>query len=174
MVHIVEASIYDYPEIAQLHANSWKQHYRGILSDDFLDNRVETERMKVWQDRFSSPALNQRVSIAKEDDGIVGFACLFLDDDPTFGSLIDNLHVVPRRQKSGIGRRLMKNCADIIQLEGTIKKMYLWVYDSNKNAQKAYESVGGKKVETVEKETEDGLRVLVCRYSWDDLSGFNT
>ena len=38
---------------------------------------------------------------------------------------------------------------------------------------KAYENVGGKKVETVEKETEDGLKVLVCRYTWDDISGFN-
>lgn len=173
MIHIVEASIDDYPGIAKLHANSWKLHYRGILSDDFLDNKVETERMNVWQDRFSSPAPNQRVSIAKEEDGIVGFACLFLDDDPIFGSLIDNLHVVASRQKSGIGKRLMKNCADIIQQEGTIKKMYLWVYDSNKNAQKAYENVGGKKVETVEKETEEGLKVLVCRYTWDDISGFN-
>ena len=99
MIHIVEASIDDYPGIAKLHANSWKLHYRGILSDDFLDNKVETERMNVWQDRFSSPAPNQRVSIAKEEDGIVGFACLFLDDDPIFGSLIDNLHVVASRQK---------------------------------------------------------------------------
>ena len=35
-------------DIATLHAASWMSAYRGLLSDEYLDNDLEGERKKYW------------------------------------------------------------------------------------------------------------------------------
>ena len=53
MVQFREADAQDAAAIAQLHAESWRSAYRGILSDDYLDNQVQSERASLWQSRFA-------------------------------------------------------------------------------------------------------------------------
>ena len=42
MIELRPAEFSEYAKIAQLHAASWKKTYRGILSDRFLNDDVET------------------------------------------------------------------------------------------------------------------------------------
>ena len=160
----------DYTAIARLHAESWRHAYRGILSDQFLDHDVHRERTELWQQRLGSPAGNQRVIVATTDEQIMGFACIFLDDDPVYGTLLDNLHVSLQRQRTGMGKLLMQDCARIIQQEAVHQKLYLWVYESNTNARGMYERLGGQHAETVEKVNEDGTVARACRYVWEDVA----
>ncbi len=157
----------DYPAIAKLHAASWQQHYRGIFSDSYLDNKVEQDRMQVWEKRMRLPADNQYVTLAIQDNAIVGFACLFLDYKPAIGSLLDNLHIAKHCQRSGIGKKLMRVCAEKIIMYAAIKKMHLWVFEVNTLARTAYEKAGGKLFETIETENEDGTSASACCYTWD-------
>lgn len=53
--------------IARLHAASWQAHYRGGLSDAYLDGPVEEERRRVWADRFAAPDPAMSVILAEED-----------------------------------------------------------------------------------------------------------
>ena len=168
MTTLRDARLSDYTSIAQLHVQSWRQNYRGIYGDAFLDNEVEQNRLDTWQKRLSASDSNQQVIVAMQDDNLVGFACLQLDDDPVFGSLLDNLHVAANVQGSGIGKRLMKECAQRIADKSNSHRMYLWVYEANTNARRVYERLGAEHFETVEKPTEDGIPVQVCRYVWQD------
>ena len=170
MIKLRQAQFFDHAAIAKLHAESWRQNYRGILSDEYLDNEVEKDRLDTWYRRLKSPGENQLVTMAILDETIAGFCCVFLNDDPVFGSLIDNLHVSINLQKSGIGKMLVKDCAKSICSKAGNKKMYLWVYESNKNARIAYERLGGTNFETTEKKNEDGTISKTCRYIWDDVS----
>ena len=111
MIQLRDAQFSDYAAIAKLHTESWRKTYRGIYSDSFLDHEVEQERLNVWQHKLKSPNNNQQVIIATFEDTVIGFACLYLNNDPVFGSLLDNLHVSTTLQKSGIGKLLMKECA---------------------------------------------------------------
>ena len=169
MVLLREALYSDYIVIARLHAENWKKYYRGILSDNYLDNEVEQERLNTWHEQLRLPAVNQQLTVAVVNNEIVGFACLFLDDDPAFGSLLDNLHVLPSQQKSGIGKLLMRECVNKVRDMATIKKMYLWAYEQNVNARKAYGHLDGFCYETIESVNEDGIARKVCRYVWDDV-----
>jgi ribosomal protein S18 acetylase RimI-like enzyme len=169
MVLLRDAQYSDYTSIAKLHAENWQRYYRGILSDHYLDNEVEQDRLDTWNKRLKHPGDNQLVSIAILNNEIAGFACLFLDDDPAFGSLLDNLHVSTQQQKSGIGKLLMQECAKKIRDKAKIKKMYLWAYESNVNARKVYEHLEGVCYETVESISEDGMARRVCRYTWEDV-----
>lgn len=126
--------------------------------------------MNVWYERFKSPADNQVVTIAELDETIAGFCCVFLDDDPVFGSLIDNFHVAMNFQRSGVGTTLFRESARIIHNKSDSPKMYLWVFEANKNARIVYERFGGDCFETIDKENEDRTVSKTCRYTWNDVS----
>lgn len=170
MITLREPQFSDHAVIAKLHADNWRQHYRGILSDHYLDNEVEKERLDTWHERLKSPAENQYITMAMQDGILAGFCCFYLDDDPEFGSLIDNFHVATPYQQSGIGRMLMKESAKKIVDKSNNRKMYLWVFDANKNARIVYERLGGRCFETIDKENEDGTVSGTCRYIWDDVA----
>jgi hypothetical protein len=85
----------DAAAIAELHAASWRSAYRGSLSDAYLDTDVAAERAAVWQRRLMQPSERQYVLLAEQNGELVGFACVLLDEEPTWGACLDNLHVRP-------------------------------------------------------------------------------
>lgn len=169
MLEMRPAIFDDYPAIANLHTISWQQHYHGIFSKYFLNNQVERNRWVLWHRRMSVPLENQRVTVAIHDNALVGFACLFLDDDPVFGSLLDNLHVAASHHGLGIGRSLIETCARQL-LSSNTSKLYLWVFEKNEKAKSFYERLGGIHVENIETKLEDGSSAVACRYVWHDVS----
>ena len=154
MIELRPANFQDYSAIAKIHTQSWQKNYRNILSDRFLDNEVEKNHLHLWEERLGFPAGGQLVSVATHHTNIVGFSCLFLDHDPLYGSLLDNLHVQQEFQNTGIGKLLLKDCGRLI-LENHGKKMYLWVYAANLNARKVYEHLGAIHVQTITKMNAD-------------------
>lgn len=163
------AGISDYSNIAALHTENWRNTYRGILGDFYLDHLVETDRMETWQQRLTTPGPGQHVWLAEEEGRLLGFCCLLLDEDPEYGTLIDNLHVSEKYRGKGIGGKLMKLAARLVKENAGLKKMYLWVYESNQNARQAYEKMGAKNVETIAKPNEEGVPKMICRYAWQEL-----
>ncbi|MGB3850078.1 MAG: hypothetical protein WA958_08940 [Tunicatimonas sp.] len=61
MITYRAATLADAEAIAQLHAQSWQQHYRGIMRDDYLDHSVREDRQAVWAERLKSPTVNQHI-----------------------------------------------------------------------------------------------------------------
>jgi len=103
---IREANERDVMTIANLHAESWRSVYRGLMTDDYLDSRIQSERLAVWQERFSATAHKSMfVLLAELSTRAVGFVCVFPEEDPVFGSHLDNLHVTPELTGRGIGIR---------------------------------------------------------------------
>src|SRR5688500_365411 len=98
----------DADAIAQLHADSWRRTYRGAYSDAYLDGDVFADRTRVWRERLGSPKPNQFVCLAERSGTLAGFVCAFGAEDPTWGSLIDNMHVDVRWRQLGIGSALMR------------------------------------------------------------------
>lgn len=172
MIELRPAKIPDYTAIAKIHTESWQKNYRNILSDQFLDNEVEKERLEFWHRRLSSLMASQKVTVAVNKDNIIGFSCLFLNYDPLYGSLLDNLHVLNDFQNSGIGKLLMKTCTRMILEKASDRKMYLWVYESNQNARKVYEHLGGIHIDTLRKSSVDGTEANACLYVWEDVTSF--
>jgi ribosomal protein S18 acetylase RimI-like enzyme len=167
MIALKDACPDDYKAIAKLHADSWKKYYRGMYSDKFLDDDVYPNRLDVWRERLSTPALNQQVIIAFDEGNITGFACIYINDDPVFGTLLDNLHVTSSMQRSGIGTMLIKEAARRSYEKDEHSKFYLWVLELNANARRFYDNLGGTNYETVDKKNLDGSVSKACRYTWD-------
>lgn len=156
----------DAGKVAALHTASWRNHYRGALSDHYLDGPIVAERLAVWQRRLERPREGQVTLLAESNGDLVGFVCFFLDNDRHLGTLIDNLHVTVERKGSGIGRALVRQ-AGVSMLHALPRRpAYLDVLESNHAARGFYERIGGTVAEhglTVE---ADGSRLAFHRIVW--------
>lgn len=79
--------------IAGPHADNWRRHYRGAISDAFLDGGAHGYLLAVWTKRMDAPDPMARTIPAEQDGQVVGPAQTVLDEDPTWGAFLDNLHV---------------------------------------------------------------------------------
>lgn len=158
------AMLADVGRIAALHARSWQETYRGILPDQFLDHEVEDERLAVWQSRFAENRSNRLILVAEEGTQLAGFACVVMDNDPTYGALLDNLHVASLYQGRGVGQKLMRKTAQWVQQQAPDSAFYLWVYEINHAARAFYERMGGINQEAIKEEHGTALR-----YVWPDI-----
>ena len=161
----------DAAAIARLHALSWRTTYRGILRDEFLDGPVWENRLNLWSERLQDPnAENQLILVGERAGDIQAFACAFLDADPDWGTLLDNLHVVPYLKGGGLGRKLMSQVAEWVLRQKSSPRMHLWAYADNVAARHFYERLGGINTAYVAEEAPDGSTVDAVRYSWQDVS----
>ena len=170
MIVLRSASKSDIQAIAALHVKSWRQNYRGALSDDFLDNKASSERLNVWRSRLQNSAPGQYVAVAEYNKEVVGFVCLFFDHSSEYDALLDNLHVCSTMQGKGVGRQLMRLAAEKIELRRPDSSMYLWVLQQNSGAIRFYEALGGIKIETVEEMDIGDIPVIKSRYYWKSLA----
>jgi GNAT superfamily N-acetyltransferase len=141
------AGVGDAEQVATLHADSWRRHYRGAYADSFLDGDVMADRRRVWSARLAAPAGTETI-LAEGDDELIGFIHVVFDDDPRWGSLVDNLHVVRAQQRTGVGTQLLARAARAVLKRASRASMYLWVLEQNHAAQQFYRASGATPVET--------------------------
>ncbi|HZM83653.1 MAG TPA: GNAT family N-acetyltransferase [Candidatus Limnocylindrales bacterium] len=139
LLQVRPAGLDDAAAVARLHAESWRRHYRGAYADAFLDGDVLADRLAVWSARLASP--EGTLTLIADDD--VGFVHVVFNHDKLWGSLVDNLHVVPQRQRAGVGKALMTHVASALGK----RPLYLWVLEQNLAAQAFYRALGGAIVE---------------------------
>tara|TARA_R110000737_G_scaffold339609_1_gene361723 strand:- start:419 stop:961 length:543 start_codon:yes stop_codon:yes gene_type:complete len=169
-----EAVTKDADRIANLHAQSWQQNYRGSFSDEFLDNEVLEDRVYEWTKRLQNQSDNHYLLLAEEDGNLLGFMYAYFNHDAQFGTLLDNLHVSLNSQGKGLGTQLMVLLAKEILKRNNEKGFYLWVLDSNAAAISFYDNLGGVAVETVESNEIGDKPFFKIRYVWDDADVFLT
>ncbi len=143
-VGIRSADRADAPQIAGVHADSWRRHYRGAYSDLYLDGDLDADRLSAWTERLGQFDPDRCTLVADDGSRIVGFVHLVLDADPNWGALIDNLHVVHSLQRNGVGSRLLAASAWAVIDRRPGSGIYLWVQEQNEPAQSFYRSKKGK------------------------------
>ncbi|MGF1701382.1 GNAT family N-acetyltransferase [Photobacterium makurazakiensis] len=157
-------------KIAQLHATSWQTIYKGLLKADYLEHSVFSERTQLWQKRFSEPQANQRVFIAVQNDVLCGFICCYIDEDDSWGTLIENLHVNPQFKGQGIGRSLLQYAVKQTANETNLDGLYLEVLAENTSAQAFYHHLGADKAKAQQWQAPEGSTVDEFVYRWDTVS----
>lgn len=163
-ITIRDATASDADIIADLHAGSWRSAYRGIMSDDFLDQDVFEDRRSVWRRRMADGRFI--VLLAESDGAPVGFAGYAPDVDPKWGTLLDNLHVEPSHKGHGIGFRLFGAGAARMLRGRPAAGIHLTVYAANEPAIAFYERLGGVRIETTSNAPGAVAGKLAHRYFW--------
>ena len=161
----------DAERIARLHADSWRRHYRGAFPDPYLDGDIHEERLAVWTERLTLPTSDQSTTVAELDGELVGFVHTIFDEDPTWGALLDNLHVTFALKRGGVGSRLMSESARVVLARPRPSGLHLWVLEQNAGARAFYAARGGTEVEWVPDDpVPGGGAVPAFRVAWPDPS----
>ena len=169
MVRYRKATKSDVKNIAALHAENWRLNYRGILDDHYLNYEVDTDRSNVWQNRFKKTRADMGVIVAEIGTEMVGFGCIFYNENEKYGAYLDNLHVAKAFGGQGIGKALMSLLANEVVIRNERQDMYLWVLKENEGAIRLYERLRGQRGE-LEWEKELWERpVEKIRFYWPDV-----
>ncbi|MEO7169243.1 MAG: GNAT family N-acetyltransferase [Pseudomonadota bacterium] len=169
-ISIRHATAEDARLIASLHCASWRETYRGILDQAFLDSEIEQERLAVWSKRLRNPDSSQIVLIAHDDAEPVGFVCAFTDTDVRWGSMIDNLHVKAGLRGQGVGEYLLRTTAQTVAATTETQGLHLWVFEANEAALRFYLRMGGEVVEREKSEIPAAHEAPALRMFWPDLA----
>lgn len=171
-LHIREAEIDDAEIVAAIHCASWRSAYAAILEQSFLDGPIESDRTALWRDRLDNPREEQIVLIAEEAPAQpIGFVCAFGGVDQHWGSLIDNIHVLPSHRGQGSGARMIRNVATLLASRHPGMGIHLWVFEANEAGLRFYERLGGKVVERDTSRIPAARGATVLRLHWSDPYG---
>ena len=170
MTTVRRARVEDAHAIASVWVESWRDAYRGIVPDDYLDS-IDVERWADRQRRYrGEPHGNATTFVAEVDGCIAGWTSSGLNRDPSlpFEGELYTLYISPEYQRRGIGRRLMGVAAKSL-VEAGIASMLLWVLADNWNARRFYEAAGGR-VAGEQNVTIGGASLREVAYGWEELS----
>jgi ribosomal protein S18 acetylase RimI-like enzyme len=128
--------------IASVHVRSWRAAYRGVVSDDFLDNLSIANRALAWRELLADA--EQRTFVVESNGVIVGFSAAGPARDPfaeTATGEVYAIYVDPDVWGRGIGSSLLARAVADLRGRGYTAAT-LWVLVENDQARRFYERHG--------------------------------
>lgn len=122
----------------------------------------------MWRERFADRTGTLTI-VAETGGRLRGFAHTIIDHDPTWGTLVDNLHVAPSAKRAGLGAKLMMESARRLNGMASSPGMHLWVLQANRPARAFHERLGGRLIGW-EMWHKAGSAHPTVRYSWAALT----
>lgn len=171
---IRRATVADAARIAQMHVESWRETYSGIVPEEILAALSVPRRTLAWESILRDPASNEDSAVYLKEVGctVAGFgACSEQRDSDLkvrgFDGEIGAIYVLRCFQKQGIGRSLMKELAIDLSERGS-RGIALWVLSENARARRFYEKCGGKLIGE-RKDIRGQVILTEVAYGWRDI-----
>ena len=161
----------DEAELANAHLHSWREAYKGLLPQSYLDDLPLTfkNRKNAWLQKINEPE-KFILQVAESKYGIVGFACLqsARDEDRKEYAEVSAIYLLEKFKGKGIGFKLLASGLKQIQQRG-FNKAYCWVLEGNPTV-KFYEKSGARFDGTAKDDEIGGMKCRDLRYVWEDIN----
>lgn len=139
-IEIRPATEIDISQIAVLHVESWRETYRGLMSDAVLDDPdFMARREAFWTARLTDQrASGPRMAVATRCSMVVGIAMAgrVIEPDADWDTQLYVLYTYASVHGLGAGKALLDAVVDSSATVG------LWVADPNPRAQRFYIAQG--------------------------------
>jgi ribosomal protein S18 acetylase RimI-like enzyme len=154
----------DAPALAGVHVAAWRQAYRGIVPDSYLEQFTVESRTKRFREFLADDSAE---TYAAEHGGrIVGFITLGGSRDPDVEPAntgeIWGIYVSPEFWRIGMGRFLCEQGQNILSSRD-FAIATLWVLEANMPARRFYEAMGFQP-DGATKELPLGIPLTAIRY----------
>lgn len=153
MYNVRYADVDDAKILGQIHSESWKVAYKGVVPDEVLNNLTAEKRQKYFEKALTEGW--EEDAIIFKDDKAVGLICIGKcrdEDKEEFWGEIWGIYLLPEYWNMGIGFELMNWGLNELKRRN-YKKIALWVLERNINARNFYEKMGFKHDGTIKKIT---------------------
>lgn len=139
------ASAHDGAAVAAVKWRSWRQAYRGIVPDDFLDELPVYPSANYWVGHSARPRSRHVLMVAGRRGEVHGMCSAGPTGghglDPESEAEVSTLYVDPSAQGLGLGARLLDAVVDHLLDIGFVD-VRLWVLRDNQAARRFYERRG--------------------------------
>lgn len=129
----------DFEAIGNIYSCSWKIAYRGMISQDYLNELSGNQ----WSSVLRDSAYDSYVIMEGEKYVGTSSICAARDEKMAGWGEIISIYLLPEYFGKGYAKQLL-DCALNDLLEKGYQSIYLWVLDKNIRAQKFYEKHGFK------------------------------
>jgi len=136
-----KATSKDISAIANLLISNWKQSYRGLLPDIFLDKLDLDYGIQKWQSFIAKE--DHHIYVAYERDVFLGFGAFYDDSEINNCLYIASLHVSEASRGKGIGTRLIAKIKDDA-LQNEYNQMSICIITGNDGAKNLYTKLGAQ------------------------------
>ena len=151
--------------IAQIHVESWRAGYVGLMPDEVLASLSVDERAGHWRSRLADPGSGLVTFVVEADAEVVGFCSLALparDPDTPQAAELAALYVSPRRWRRGVGRTLIQAATSAMSEEG-YREAILWLLTGNRPGLEFYSALGWTRDGTTRVREEFGAEEMRLR-----------
>ena len=127
----------DFNAISRIYALSWKEAYKNIVPQQYLDDISENN----WADKLRNSSYDAYIII---ENGIyIGTSSICAARDKEMGGWgeIISIYLLPEYFGKGYGKPLFDNSVNALKNMG-YDKIYVWVLEQNMRARKFYEKNG--------------------------------
>lgn len=142
MLEVREAAAADALAVAEVHVRAWREGYRDLVDQNFLDGL----RPEEWAGRYGFGAMDPQgpcTLVAVDGGQLCGHVTLGTsrDDDRPDSAEIWALYVDPQRWGAGVGRALLDAACRRFSAVGH-ESAFLWVLTTNLRARRFYAGAG--------------------------------
>ena len=113
-------------DAAMIHSISWRESHRDFCTPEFIEIHSPERQLRYMRDKMNK-GTKFFMLIDEAPAGVVSVT----------DSLIEDLYVLPEKQKRGYGTRLLQFAVG--QCSGTPS---LWILENNENAERLYRRFG--------------------------------
>jgi GNAT superfamily N-acetyltransferase len=164
---IRSAELDDAQAIARCHIAAWRDTYRPIIADEYLDNLSLDDHVAKWTKNLQQPGCH--TFVAEHDQrGFVGF--IHGGQERTrrtdFQGEIYAIYILKEIRGRGIGRKMFQRIAGAL-VQDQITTLIVWALEGNE-CRAAYASWGGVEIERgpIKIGQQDLIEVA---YGWRDI-----
>ena len=161
----------DVSEIANVHVNSWRETYNGLLPQDYLAKLNFRKKIDAWQ-KVISDTEKFAVFVAEDRVGVIGFATFEAARDVSWQGHgeVSSIYLLKRFKGRGLGRALLHVGMKEL-LRRNFSQAYCWVLEGNPTIQ-FYEHTGATFSGKVKDDEIAGQKIKELAYVWNSLDSF--
>lgn len=136
----------DSRRVAEIHTDSWRFAYKGIVEQTYLDSLDVDERAKNWRSGIEADS-SSFIRLVSEENGVIQAFCCGLDNRrsellPESDCELWAIYADPKALGRGHGITLLERFKAELRALGR-KKMCVWVLENNRSGRTFYENHGG-------------------------------
>lgn len=159
----------DAKAIAGVRILSWRQAFKNIIPDSYLDNMSMDDSVHLWTQILSASTDAACTFVVEVDGKILGFASgmTLADNAQGFDAELTGIYVLPEIQGEGVGRRLVNRVMTTLSTAGA-RNMIAWILAQNQ-AGRDFLMTTDAQLQSEKVFDWDGFEVKEVSYGWSSL-----
>ena len=136
---IIRDAVYDdIDKIAKLYISNWKETYKGLLPEDYLNSLTKEYAVEKWNKYLKN---KNHIFVAYEGNEFLGFVASKKDDNEEGYWYLDSLHITKNSRGKGIGTKLIYRVGQYALNHG-YECMSICIVKGNDSTKRIYEKLG--------------------------------